>query len=109
MEGMVPKVAAYHLDGHPQTGVRHGLKGVAKVSKGETVWYSLPYANVSFEECLWDVLWSDGTQACIRSCGGTEVRVEKIESITPPSNYPGRNGGETDKRQLRWLPHVRCA
>lgn len=43
--------------------------------------YLLPYQTVAFQECLWEVLWCDGEQVCIRSCGGAETRVEKVEAV----------------------------
>jgi hypothetical protein len=43
--------------------------------------YLLPYQRVGFQECLWEVLWCDGEQVCIRSCGGPETRVEKIDAV----------------------------
>lgn len=44
--------------------------------------YILPYTKVEFEDCLWTVLWSDGTQVCIQSNSGTECRVVKVEAVT---------------------------
>ena len=34
---------------------------------------------VDFQDCLWEVLWSDGTKVCIRC--GQEVRVELATTL----------------------------
>ena len=43
--------------------------------------YILPYKKVAFQDCLWEVLWCDGERACIRSVGGEETRVKKVELL----------------------------
>jgi hypothetical protein len=57
--------------------LQRGILG--KVAESSATWVYGDY--VQYQDCMWNVIWSDGTKVCIRPVAGTETQIVPVGNV----------------------------